>query len=50
VRTDDGSAFLNLKKDLGVPGKSLVVSYDGHVMDGVYHVPSANSYHERLKS
>ena len=50
VCTDGGSAFLNLEKDLGVPAKSLVVGYDGHVMDGVYHVQSANSYHERLKS
>ena len=49
VCTDGGSALLNLEKDLGVPAKSLVVSYDGHVMDGVYRVQSVNSYRERLK-
>ena len=50
VCTDGSSAFLSLEKDLGVSTKSLVVSFDGHVVDGVYHVQSANNYHERLKS
>ncbi len=50
VCTDGSSAFLGLEKDLGVSAKSLVVSFDGHVVDGVYHVQSANNYHERLKS
>lgn len=30
--------------------KSFVASYHGPVLDKVYHVQSANHYHERLKS
>lgn len=30
--------------------KSIAVSYDGRVSEGVYHAQSVNSYHERLKS
>ena len=50
VCTDGGSAFLRLERDLKVSAKSVVVSFDGHVANGVFHVQSANNYHERLKS
>lgn len=48
--TDGHSAFLHLQRTLGVQTKSFVASYHGPVLDKVYHVQSANNYHERLKS
>jgi len=33
-----------------VTAKSIAVSYDGRVLEGVYHVQTVNNYHERLKS
>lgn len=48
--TDGHSAFLHLQRTLGVVTKSFVASYHGPVLDKVYHVQSANNYHERLKS
>lgn len=48
--TDGHSAFLRLQRTLGVQTKSFVASYHGPVLDQVYHVQSANNYHERLKT
>ncbi len=33
-----------------VPTKSFVASYHGAVLDNVYHVQTANNYHEQLKT
>lgn len=48
--TDGHSAYLHLQRTLGVPAKSFVASYHGPVMDKVYHVQTANNYHEQLKT
>jgi hypothetical protein len=37
-------------KALGVTSKSIAVSYGGRVVEGLYHVQTVNSYHERLQS
>lgn len=50
VCTDGHSAFLHLQRTLGVQTKYFVSSYHGPVLDKVYHVQSANNYHERLKT
>ena len=50
VCTDGSSAFLHLQRTLGVQAKYFVAGYHGHVHDKVYHVQSANNYHERLKT
>lgn len=47
---DGSGALRKAAAELGVTTKSIAVGHDGRVMDGVYHVQSANSYHERLKS
>ena len=41
---------MHLQRTLGVPAKSFVASYHGSVLDKVYHVQTANNYHEQLKS
>ena len=47
----DGSAALRgAAKTLGAAYHSVPVSYGPRVVDGVYHVQSVNSYHERLKT
>jgi transposase-like protein len=47
----DGSAALRgAAKTLGAAYHSVAVSYGPRVVDGVYHVQSVNSYHERLKT
>ncbi len=48
--TEGHSAFLHLQRTLGVPTKSFVASYHGPVLDNVYHVQTANNYHEQLKT
>ena len=48
--TDGHSAFLHLQRTLGVTTKSFIASYACPGLDKVYHVQSANSYHERLKT
>lgn len=50
VCTDGHSVFYRLDRTLGVPTKYFVASHHGSVLDKVYHVQSANNYHERLKS
>ena len=50
VCTDGHSAFLHLQRTLGVQTKSFVASYACPGLDKVYHVQSANNYHERLKT
>lgn len=47
--TDGSGAMRGAAKALGVTSKSIAVSYDGRV-EGVYHVQTVNSYHERLQS
>ena len=45
----DGSAALRgAAKTLGAAYHSVAVSYGPRVVDGVYHVQSVTSYHERL--
>lgn len=47
----DGSAALRgAAKSLGAAYHSVAVSYGPRVIEGVYHVQSVNSYHERLKT
>jgi transposase-like protein len=47
----DGSAALRgAAKTLGAAYHSVAVTYGPRVVDGVYHVQSVNSYHERLKT
>jgi transposase-like protein len=46
--TDGSGAFRKAAAELGVTAKSIAVSYDGRVQ-GVYHVQTVNSYHQRLK-
>lgn len=47
----DGSATLrSAAAGLGVTAKSIAVTYDGRVQDGVYHVQTVNNYHARLKA
>lgn len=47
----DGSAALRgAAKSLGAAFHSVAVSYGPRVVDGVYHVQSVNSYHQRLKT
>jgi transposase-like protein len=47
----DGSAALRgAAKTLGAAYHSVAVSYGPRVVEGVYHVQSVNSYHERLKT
>lgn len=48
--TDGHSAFLHLQRTLGVQTKSFTASYATPGLDKVWHVQSANNYHERLKS
>ena len=48
--TDGYSAFLHLQRTLEVQTKSFTASYATPGLDRVWHVQSANSYHERLKS
>jgi len=48
--TDGSGAFRKAAATLGVTAKSIAVSYDGRVLEGVYHVQTVNNYHERLKS
>lgn len=52
VCTDGLSAFLRLQKTLGVETKYFVAGYHGHAhsLNKVYHVQTANNYHERLKT
>lgn len=50
VCTDGHSAFLHLQRTLGVQTKSFTASYACPGLDKVYHVQSANNYHERLKT
>lgn len=47
---DGSGALRSAAKDLGVATKSIAVHYDGRVSEGVYHVQTVNSYHERLKT
>jgi transposase-like protein len=47
--TDGSGAFRKAAATLGVTAKSIAVSYDGRVLEGVYHVQTVNNYHERLK-
>lgn len=47
----DGSAALRgAAKSLGAAFHSVPVSYGPRVVEGVYHVQSVNSYHQRLKT
>jgi hypothetical protein len=48
--TDGSGALRGAAKALGVTSKSIAVSYGGRVVEGVYHVQTVNSYHERLQS
>jgi hypothetical protein len=48
--TDGSGAMRGAAKALGVTSKSIAVSYGGRVVEGVYHVQTVNSYHERLQS
>lgn len=48
--TDGNTAFLHLQRTLGVQTKSFKASRATPGLDKVYHVQSANSYHERLKT
>lgn len=48
--TDGSGAFRGAAKVLGVTAKSIPVSYGPRVVDGVYHVQTVNSYHERLQT
>lgn len=47
----DGSGSLRTAAArLGVATKSIAVTYDGRILEGVYHVQTVNNYHERLKT
>ncbi len=47
----DGSGALRIAAArLGVTSKSVAVSFDGRISEGVYHVQTVNNYHERLKT
>jgi transposase-like protein len=50
--TDGHSAFLPLQSSLGVTTKYFLASRHGHSnpLDKVYHVQTANNYHEQLKT
>jgi len=48
--TDGNSAYLRIQRELGVPVKSVATSWNGPVLDKIYHVQTVNSYHERLKT
>lgn len=48
--TDGHSAYLHLQRTLGVQTKTFIASYARPELDKVYHVQSANNYHERLKT
>jgi transposase-like protein len=48
--TDGRGAMRGAAKALGVTSKSIAVSYGGRVAEGVYHVQTVNSYHQRLQS
>lgn len=48
--TDGSGAMRGAAKALGVTSKSIAVSYGGRVVEGVYHVQTVNSYHERLQT
>lgn len=47
---DGSGALRKATASLGVTTKSIAVSYDGRVSEGVYHVQTVNNYHERLKT
>lgn len=47
---DGSGALRKATAKLGVTTKSIAVSYDGRVSEGVYHVQTVNNYHERLKT
>ncbi len=48
--TDGSGALRTAAAKLGVTSKSVAVSYDGRVSEGVYHVQTVNNYHERFKT
>jgi transposase-like protein len=48
--TDGSGALRGAAKALGVTSKSIAVGYGGRGVEGVYHVQTVNSYHERLQS
>lgn len=48
--TDGSGALRTAAAKLGVTSKSVAVSYDGRVREGVYHVQTVNNYHERFKT
>ncbi|MEO8837733.1 MAG: IS1595 family transposase, partial [Herbaspirillum sp.] len=48
--TDGHSAYLHLQRTLGVQTKSFIAGASRPALDKVYHIQSANSYHERLKT
>jgi transposase-like protein len=48
--TDGSGALRTAASKLGVTSKSIAVSYDGRVSEGVYHVQTVNNYHERFKT
>lgn len=48
--TDGSGALRTTASTLGVTSKSIAVSYDGRVSEGVYHVQTVNNYHERFKT
>ena len=47
---DGSSALRTAAAKLGVATKSIAVTFDGRVSEGVYHVQTVNNYHERLKT
>jgi transposase-like protein len=47
---DGSSALRGAASELGVVAKSIAVTYDGRVLEGVYHVQTVNNYHARLKA
>jgi len=48
--TDGSGALRTAAAKLGVTSKSIAVSYDGRISEGVYHVQTVNNYHERFKT
>lgn len=48
--TDGSGALRTAASKLGVTSKSIAVTYDGRISEGVYHIQTVNNYHERLKS
>lgn len=50
ICTDKGKAFKNLKRTLGVRTESVKGGRTRRGAKGTFHVQSANSYHERLKT